>query len=68
MSANAVEIRVWMLRSGIKTRDAADALGVTAVAVNRFINGCMSSRRIRRFFLDKGCPPNLLPNDAEEAA
>ncbi len=61
MTMNTVEIRVWMLRRGIKSKDIARALEVTKAAVNRFVAGDMTSNRLRQYFLNNGCPDNLLP-------
>lgn len=54
------EIRVWMMRRGLRQIDVARTLGVAPPVVCRWINGQMTSRRIARFFHDNGLPEQLL--------
>ena len=56
----SVEIRVWMLRKGLKAKDIARELKVGSSAVTHWLNGKFTSRRIGEFFLHKGCPENLI--------
>lgn len=65
---NSVEIRVWMMRSGLKPLDIASQLGISDVAVRRFILGQMYSKKIKKYFLDNGCNPDVLPRGKRESS
>jgi hypothetical protein len=58
---DSVEIRVWMLRNGITSKGISEELGVTRTAVSNFIAGIMTSNNVRRHFIKKGCPLDILP-------
>ena len=59
MSAG-VQIRIWMMRHGIKSVDIARELEVHRSAISNFLSGNISSQRIRQYLIDKGCPEDLL--------
>lgn len=56
-------IRAWMSANRHTTSAVADMLGVSCVAVRRFILGTMRSNRIRTWFVDQGCPSEFLGPD-----
>jgi len=49
-----------MLANDIKVKDVAKELGVHYSAVSHFLRGKLSSRKIRLYFLKKGCPEGFL--------
>lgn len=65
--ANPVEIRVWMLRNGIRQASVAREIGVTLSAVHNFIHGYSRSRRIEAFFRKAGCPAHFLHKGEKHA-
>lgn len=60
-----VEIEVWMLRAGLRKTDVALALKVDRSAISHFLNGKLESARIKKFFVKKGCPAELLEQRAK---
>lgn len=53
---NSQEIRIWMLREGLKVSQIACDLSITSSVVSRTIRGKKNSRKVLRYLLDKGCP------------
>lgn len=59
-------VRAWMATELITTNDVASALGVSPVAVRRWILGSMTSAKMRQWFLERGCPPHILGTDGRK--
>jgi hypothetical protein len=68
MKRNATEIKVWMLRKGVKEADIVRATRQEQTYVNKTINGHKHNRTVLRYLLDNGCPRKLLalPRDMTE--
>lgn len=66
--AARIEIEVWMLREGLDVKALAEQLGVTSVAIYRFLDGVMASRRIREHLVETGCPEGALDRLREKEA
>ncbi|WP_147821935.1 hypothetical protein [Salidesulfovibrio onnuriiensis] len=49
-------VRAWMSANRITVNDIAAELEVTPVAVRRWVLGSMTSAKVRKWFLDRGCP------------
>jgi len=63
------EIRVWMLRTGVKPTEIKEALGLSHTsAVTHFINGDMTSRPIAAYLAGRGCPKELVDTKAGRVA
>ena len=58
-------IRVWMAENELTSEDIALQMGKSASSVRRFYSGSMSSEPMRKWFLDKGCPPEAFGLDDE---
>ena len=67
---NSIEIRVWMMREGIKRRDIETGTGLSGTAVTLTIDGIKNCRGVLRYLKDNGCPAEFLalPGDMREAA
>lgn len=57
------EIRIWMIRKNIKATELARDIGVHISAITHFLNGDMSSERIRGHLVREGCPEALLDRE-----
>jgi predicted XRE-type DNA-binding protein len=66
---NGIEIRVWMLRKGVKQRDIEKATGLSQPMVSRTISGECNCQPVLDFFLKNGCPRKhlALPGTMSEA-
>lgn len=53
-------VRAWMSANRYTTATVAAVLGVSPVAIRRWILGTMRSARIRQWFLENGCPVEIL--------
>lgn len=51
-----VEVRVWMVRKGIKPGVIIKGYGVSAQFLNEFLKGNATSKPLAEYFIDKGCP------------
>ena len=63
-----VEVKVWLLRHGIRQTDIARDLGVHKVTVNKAINGHERNRRVEEWLRAKGCPEEFLGGEERRAA
>ncbi len=54
------QIRMWMIAEGFRASEFARDLGVGQSAITHFLNGKLTSQRIRQYFADKGCSERLL--------
>jgi len=50
------KIKIFMLQNGIRNKNVANELNIHPCAVSRFLNGHFASKKITKYFLDKGCP------------
>lgn len=57
------EIRIWLMRKKIKESNLARELGIHISAISHFLNGNMTSGKVRAHLLAKGCPEELLGLD-----
>lgn len=66
---NVVELKVWMLRKGLREQDIVRETGEDQTYVNKTLLGTRHNRVVLRYLLDKGCPANYLalPKDMMEA-
>ncbi len=53
-------IRVWLLKNDLLAIDLARALDVDLSAITHFVNGVITSQRIRDHFINLGCPESLM--------
>ena len=60
------EIKVWMLKKGIRQMDIARDLGVTPQTVWQVLHGRCKSRRVTKWLLEHGCPPEFLGFESQE--
>lgn len=67
---NSTEIKVWMLRNGLREHDIVQATGEEQTYVNKTLLGTRNNRVVLRYLLEKGCPAKYLalPKDMMEAA
>lgn len=63
-----VEVKIWLLRQGIRQVDIARELGVHKVTVNKTINGHERNRRVIRWLRERGCPEEFLGGEERRAA
>lgn len=65
---NTREIWVWMIRTGMRPAKVAQELGVGRALVTCTIHGRKNNRRVLRYLLEKGCPPEILdlPEDMKD--
>ncbi|MCK5612123.1 helix-turn-helix transcriptional regulator [Candidatus Pacearchaeota archaeon] len=57
---SSTAIRLWMLKNGYRVSDIARALNIHHSALSHWLNGDFKSRRIKEFFIGKGCPKTHL--------
>jgi len=55
-----VEIRVWMMRKGLRPIMVARDLDVNPGTVTRWLEGHFRSKRFSDYFRDRGCPEAFL--------
>lgn len=65
-----VEIKIWLLRSGLDQPALARHLGITKQYLNDILHGKRKALHIRRRMVEEfGCPPHLIDwNPQEEFA
>ena len=63
-----VEVKIWLLRHGIRQVDIARELGVHKATVNKTINGHERNRRVIEWLIRQGCPPELFEGEERRAA
>ena len=56
----AEELQRWLMRNYLRRSDVARELGVTRAAITRYLNGSLKSKRIRAWFIERGCPAQFL--------
>ena len=62
---DAIEVKVWMIRNGYKVMDVARDLHVHHSAVVHTLAGRARVPRVIKWFLDHGCPAELLGIEEE---
>jgi hypothetical protein len=55
-SPNEIEVRVWLLRRGLRIVDVAQRLEIQPASVIGWLQGRITSARIAEYFLHNGCP------------
>ena len=60
------EIKIWMLRNGLKAVDIARQAGVDESFISHWIRGRRRSQRIAEYFIALGCPPEYIDQGQEE--
>ena len=68
MKRNVTELKVWMLRNGLRECDIVRETGEEQTYVNKTLMGKKHNRRVLQYLLDKGCPVKhlALPKDMTE--
>lgn len=54
------KIRIWMIANSIRPKEIALDLQVDRSAISHFLNGKLTSQRLREHFAARGCPEKLL--------
>lgn len=62
------QIRVWMLKRGIRIQDVAQSVGLHRTYVSHFLAGRKKAPAIRAWFKEHGCPVRYLGEGKKEAA
>lgn len=57
-----VEVRVWMVRKGIKPGAIIKGYGVSAQFLDRYLKGKATSKPLTEYFIGEGCPEKLFNN------
>lgn len=62
---NGVEVKVWMVRKGIKLIDICEALGFDKKTVWSTLYGHENNRKVLGWLVERGCPKKhlALPTD-----
>lgn len=70
MKRNVKQIKIWMLRKGLREKDIVAATGEDQRFVNKTLNGHRNNRKVLQFLMDSGCPERYLalPADMQAAA
>ncbi|MHB1350077.1 MAG: helix-turn-helix domain-containing protein [Desulfobulbaceae bacterium] len=70
MKRNVKQIKIWMIRRGLREKDIVAATGEDQRYVNNTLNGRKNSRKVLQFLRDSGCPERYLalPADMQAAA
>ena len=71
MSRNTVEIKRWMLSTGVTVYGIRDALGYkNHTAISNTLAGRTSTRKVLGYLVKKGCPRKYLglPKDMQASA
>lgn len=65
---NVLEIKIWMLRKGLRECDIVRETEQEQTYVNKTIMGHKNNRVVLQYLLDKGCPAKhlALPKDMME--
>lgn len=59
-----IEIKKWLIEKGLKQRDIARKAGRSDAAVRNVMRGVMKSAYIESIFIEMGCPPEILEEEA----
>lgn len=64
---DSLEIRVWLLKNGIKRLDIENDTQMSGTVITLTIDGQRNCRPVLRYLLDKGCPEKFLalPDDMD---
>lgn len=60
MRAKRIDVRIWMLRNDVSVVQVARDLDVYPSIVSRWLDGKKSSARVKKWFLDHGCPEEIV--------
>ena len=53
---NVKELRVWMIRKGLRVKDVVAATGQERTYTNKTLNGQRNNRVVLQWLKDNGCP------------
>ncbi|MEW6708277.1 MAG: hypothetical protein AB1403_00505 [Candidatus Riflebacteria bacterium] len=59
-----IELKKWLIEMGLKQRDVARRAGRSDAAVRNVMRGVMKSAYIESIFIEMGCPPEILKEEA----
>ena len=62
------QIRVWMLKKGLRVQDVADGAGVDQSYVSHFLAGRKKAPKVCAWLIGQGCPAKFLGEGKKEAA
>jgi len=62
------EIKIWMMRKGLKNRDIAKAVGVSDMMVTHYLGRIYRDPKITAWLLEQGCPAKHFENNRVKAA
>jgi len=67
---NVTQIKIWMLRRGLREKDIVAATGEDQRYVNNTLLGRKHNRVVLQYLKDRGCPERYLalPADMQTAA
>jgi transcriptional regulator with XRE-family HTH domain len=70
MKRNVKQIKIWMIRRGLREKDIVAATGEDQRYVNNTLNGRKNCRPVLQYLRDQGCPVRYLalPADMQAAA
>jgi len=57
---NTLEVKIWLLKKGIKQVDIAKELGISKATVCKVVNGKDKSSRVVNWLRQHGCPESYL--------
>ncbi len=60
MSARMKAIKKWLIDEELTQAEIARRLGISQTSVYNVMLGKMTSKRVTRFLLELGCPPEIL--------
>ncbi|PKL41775.1 MAG: hypothetical protein CVV42_21095 [Candidatus Riflebacteria bacterium HGW-Riflebacteria-2] len=59
-----IELKKWLVEKGLKQRDVARKASRSDSAVRNVMRGVMKSAYIESIFIEMGCPPEILKEEA----
>lgn len=57
------EIKIWMMRKGLKNRDIAEAVGVSDMMVSHYLHRIYRDPKITAWLIAQGCPEKHFDKD-----
>ncbi len=60
MKIQTRRVRAWMALEGLNQSKVARETGMSTVMVSYFVRGERGSDRLRRYFINRGCPAKYL--------
>lgn len=59
---NKIDIKIWMLKTGVRARQIAREYGCSDAFVSAFLDGLATSNPLADFLIQKGCPKKNFKN------